>query len=123
MKDIIKSANAPVQDIVDALQTIMSAFALDTANEAMLAQHYYETRIRSSHDRAALVALRELKSREHEKLAERRDGILAYQDFLKRISGGHQLLFDDAEGLANEEMPPRVEAYLRGLKASYRTLE
>lgn len=112
LKALVTESNAPFQDVVGALRTIVGRdFTADIENEKQAMIGYYETLIRESRDSAGIAALREW---EEERLSEadaRARADSCYAGILGKIASGHQRLYDGRDDLGSKELVRQLKLY------------
>lgn len=118
LRDLIEQANPPIQNILRALQHIVSdGFGGDLQTEEAAIQNYYSTLIMESNDPAGKAALAEWKEFRTAQVQERSQAIKTYRTILDKISEEHQRLFDGRHDLDSKQVLQQATASVNDLRS------
>ena len=118
LQDLIEQANPPLQQILGALQHIVSdGFGGDLQTEEAAIQNYYTTLIMESNDPAGKAALAEWKELRTSQAQERAQAVQTYRTVLDKISEGHQQLFDGRHQLDSKQVLEQVKHAVKDLQS------
>lgn len=118
LQDLIEQANPPIQQILGALQRIVSdGFGGDLQTEEAAIQNYYMTLIMESNDPAGKAALSEWKELRTSQAQERAQAVQTYRTVLNKISEGHQQLFDGRHQLDSKQVLEQVKHAAKDLQS------
>jgi hypothetical protein len=124
LKELIYDSNKPIQDLIAALRKVVElGIARDDAeNESEAARKYYKKLQHSSKDPAGIAALAEWWEYRQAEIDARQHAARTYVEVLNKISAGHQKLYDERDQLRNDDTTRQIKAYVRDLRALYKTL-
>ena len=118
LQDLIEQANPPLQQILGALQHIVSdGFGGDLQTEEAAIQNYYTTLIMESNDPAGKAALSEWKELRTSQAQERAQAVQTYRTLLDKIAEGHQQLFDGRHQLDSKQVLEQVKHAVKDLQS------
>jgi len=118
LADLIEQSNPPIQQILGALQHIVSdGFGGDLQTEEAAIQNYYMTLIMESNDPAGKAALAEWKELRTSQAQERAQAVQTYRTVLDKIAEGHQQLFDGRHQLDSKQVLEQVKHAVKDLQS------
>ncbi len=124
LQDLIKQANAPIQQLLESLHRIVSdGFGGDLQTEEAAIQNYYMTLTMESQDPAGKAALAEWKELRMSQVHKRSEAVQIYGTVLDRISEGHQRLFDQRQNLTKKEVLHQVGNSVKDLRSLLKTFK
>ena len=124
IQELIAESNKNFQTAIGALQDIvLGGFSMDLEIESTALGKYYMKNIMESKDPAGIAALKEWQQLRIARLEERAQAIEAFSQILKKISEGHQNLYDGRDDLDRDLLIKEIRRYSKDLRSLLNTIK